>query len=206
MNEQTSQMAMSALHQVRPWRQGMAWWAVLLEGLVALGIGIYILVHPAAGAQIVLLLALYLLIINTERAIVGFREQIPLAIMAERMLRSGIGLTVGLIIVIDAWQPFMYPPAPLVILSLGWLLIGAVGIWEWITARAELGFGFGSLVFPVVSALFGLLMLVSRLALSGILLQTMGILAIVASVALFGYSFWLYRKSTNPTPQVIPQA
>ncbi|MCL4857822.1 MAG: hypothetical protein KJZ93_00380 [Caldilineaceae bacterium] len=197
MNEQTSEMAKSMLSQVRPWRQGMAWWVVLIEGLIVLGIGIYVLTQPVAGAQIVVLLAAFLLIISVERAINGFREIIPPAILAERMLRAGIGLTVGLIIVFNNWQNFMNPPAPVVILSLGWLLTGAVGIWEWVTGRQDLGLGLGALIIPAISALFGLLMLGSRLALGGVVLQAIGILAVVAGVALFGYSYWLYRQAAN---------
>lgn len=197
MNEQTSEMAKSALHQVRPWRQGMAWWIVLVEGLLVLGIGIYILTQPAAGGQIVFLLAAFLLIISGERTLNGFRERIPPVILAERMLRAGIGLTVGLIIVFNSWQNFMEPPAPVVILSLGWLLTGTVGIWEWWTAREELGLGWGALIMPVLSAILGVLMLGSRLTLAGAVLQAVAILATVAGVALLGYSFWLYRQAAN---------
>ena len=201
MNDQTTEMAKSALRQVRPWRAGMAWWIVLVEGLIALGIGIYLLTSANAGKHFVLLLGLYLLVAHVERAIMGFRARIPAAILAERMLRAGIGLTVGLIIVVDAMIPFMNSPAPLVILSLGWLLIGAIGIWEWASARGELGLGLGALVFPIVSALFGLLMLASRLALGPFILQALAIVAIVAGVALLGYAFMLYRNA-----QAAPQA
>lgn len=201
MTDQTTEMAKSALRQVRPWRTGMPWWVILLEGLIALGIGIYVLMAPNAGNSIVLLLALYLLVVHVERAIIGFRSRIPAAILAERMLRAGIGMTVGLIIVVDALVPFINPPAPLVILSLGWLLIGAIGIWEWVSARAELGLGLGALVFPVVSALFGLLMLASRLALGPLVLQSLAIVGIVAGIALLGYAFMLYRNA-----QAAPQA
>jgi uncharacterized membrane protein HdeD (DUF308 family) len=201
MTDHTTEMAKSALRQVRPWRAGMPWWVILLEGLIALGIGIYVLMAPNAGNSIVLLLALYLLVVHVERAIIGFRSRIPAAILAERMLRAGIGVTVGLIIVVDALVPFINPPAPLVILSLGWLLIGAIGIWEWVSARAELGLGLGALVFPVVSALFGLLMLASRLALGPLVLQSLAIVGIVAGIALLGYAFMLYRNA-----QAAPQA
>jgi len=195
MTDHTTEMAKSALRQVRPWRAGMPWWVILLEGLIALGIGIYVLMAPNAGNSIVLLLALYLLVVHVERAIIGFRSRIPAAILAERMLRAGIGVTVGLIIVVDALVPFINPPAPLVILSLGWLLIGAIGIWEWVSARAELGLGLGALVFPVVSALFGLLMLASRLALGPLVLQSLAIVGIVAGIALLGYAFMMYRNA-----------
>jgi uncharacterized membrane protein HdeD (DUF308 family) len=198
MNEQTSEMAKAALEQAKPWRQGMAWWVVLIEGLAALGLGIYILTQPNAGDSIVLLLALYLLIISAERALNGFRARIPAAILAERMLRAGVGLTVGLIIVLNAWQTFMVPPAPLVILSLGWLLIGLVGLWEWVTARTQVGLGLAALIFPLIYTLFGLLMLGSRLAMGAVLIQVLGIVATVAGVLLLGYAFFLYR---NAAPQ-----
>jgi len=197
MSEQSTEIAKAALRQATPWRPGMAWWVVVLEGLIGLGIGLYILMNPNAGERVVLLLAAYLLLISVERVINGFSAQIPPVILAERMLRAGIGLTVGLIIVLNTWQNFMSPSAALVILSLGWLLIGAVGLWEWFSASGELGLGYGALIFPVISTLFGLLMLVSRLSLGGILLQLLGIVAVVAGVALLGYGYWLYRKAST---------
>ena len=193
MSEQTTEMAKSALRQANPLRRGMAWWVIGLEGLILFGIGIYLL-QPSVGARVVLLLGLYLLIVSLERALNGFRERIPPAILAERMLRAGIGLTVGAIVVIDAWQPFMTSPAPLVILSLGWLLIGLVGVWEWVSARGELGLGLGGLIFPVISTVFGLLMLVSRTAMGPILLDTLAVVAIVSGIALLGYAYVVYRK------------
>ena len=199
MSEQTSELAKAALHQARPWRQGMPWWVVVLEGLIALGIGIYILTQPAAGGQIILIFGLYLLIINIERALLGFRDRIPSEILAARMLRAGIGLTIGLIIVFDAWQQFMTSPAPLVLLSLGWLLIGLVGLWEWMSAGKTLGLGLGGLILPVVSTLFGLLMLGSRLTLGGPLLQIIGVLATVAGVGLLGYGYMLSRSQSVTT-------
>lgn len=204
MSEQTTEMAKAALRQANPLRRGMAWWVVGLEGLIVLGIGLYILTQPQAGGRVVLLLALYLLLISIERTLNGFRDRIPPAILAERMVRAGVGLTVGLIIALDAWQGFMTPPAPTVILSLGWLLIGVVGLWEWVSARGELGLGLGALLFPLLSTLVGLLMLVSRTALGGVLLQTLGIVAAVAGVALLGYAFWLNRQSSTTADELAP--
>ena len=57
---------------------------------------------PNAGNSIVLLLALYLLVVRvgapSSVSARGFRRHPT----AERMLRAGIGVTVGLIIVVDA--------------------------------------------------------------------------------------------------------
>lgn len=206
MSEQTSKIAMATLRKAQPWRSGIAWWVVLFEGVIALGIGLFILLQDTPGMLTVQLLAAYLLIISIERALLGFRDRIPQVIVAERMLRAGIGLTVGLIILLDAWQRFMTVPAPLVILSLGWLLIGVVGLWEWLIARKQLGLGMGGLIFPVVSTLFGLLMLGSRMALGPVLLQWVGILATVAGIALLGYSFVLYRKTAAANAVSVGQA
>lgn len=200
MNEQTVEIAKSALHQARPWREGMPWWIVILEGLLALAVGLYILTQPAAGSQVILILAAYLFILSAERALLGFRERIPPEILAERMVRAGIGLTVGAIILLDAWQHFMAAPAPLVILSLGWLLIGVVGIWEWVSAGRKLGLGLGGLISPVASTLFGLVMLGSRLALGSMVLQLLGILATATGVALLIYGFMLSRKAATSSP------
>ncbi len=202
MTEQTSELTKEALRKATPWRAGMAWWVVGIEGLLALGIGLYIMFGSSAGPTIVLLLALFLLILNGERAFNGFRERIPAAVLAERMFVAGIGVTVGLIIVLNAWQPFLEGIAAAAILSLGWLLIGAVGIWEWVVKRQEVGMGYTGLIFPVMSAVFGLIMLGSRLTWGGLVVNTIGIIAVVAGILLLGYAYLLYRKAAAPASVV----
>ena len=202
MTEQTSELTKEALRKAQPWRAGMAWWVVAIEGLLALGIGLYIMFGSNAGPNIIFLLALFMLILNGERAFNGFRERIPPAVLAERMFVAGIGVTVGLIIVLNAWQSFMTGIAAAAILSLGWLLIGVVGIWEWIAKRRQLGIGYTGLIFPVMSAVFGLIMLGSRLTWGGLVVNTIGIIAIVAGVLLLGYAYLLYRKAASPASAV----
>lgn len=199
MSEQTSEMAKAALREANPFRKGMAWWIVMLEGLVVLGIGIYVATHPNAGTRIVLLLGAYLLLVSIERTLNGFRDRIPQVVLGERMLRAGIGLTVGLLIVLNAWQGFMTATASLVILSLGWLLIGLIGIWEWVIASRQLGMGMGAIIFPSIYTAFGLLMLGSRLSMGPMLMQILGYVAILGGVGLLGFAFMLYRKA-NASP------
>jgi uncharacterized membrane protein HdeD (DUF308 family) len=203
MSEQSVEMAKSALNRARPWRKGMSWWVVVLEGVIALGIGLYAMFMPTAGQQVVLLLAILMLVVNAERAWLGFSERIPPAVIAQRMMRAGIGLTIGVIIVMNAWQEFMTPTAALVILSLGWLFIGLVGLWEWVAVHKELGLGWGGLIMPTISLLFGLLMLGSRLTLGASLLQAVGILAVVGGVGLLIYGVFLYRQASAPQPAAV---
>jgi hypothetical protein len=139
------------------------------------------------------LFAIYLLIVSIERIMDGFRQTTPPAVVAQRMLRAGIGLTVGTIIVADMWKGFMAAPSPTVVLSIGWLLTGVFGLWEWVVGRKQLGWGFGGLISPLIFTIFGVMMLASGLALGPIVLQWFGILAIMAGIALLIYSLIAYQ-------------
>jgi|JI10StandDraft_1071094.scaffolds.fasta_scaffold506253_2 uncharacterized membrane protein HdeD (DUF308 family) len=195
MTEQTKKMAVDAMNKAAPWRKGVAWWVIMLQGLVALAIGIYLVSMNTAGPLTIQLFAIYLLIVSIERIMDGFRKNTNPAVVAQRMLRAGIGLTVGTIIVADMWKSFMAPPSPTVVLSIGWLLTGIFGLWEWAVGRKQLGWGFGGLIAPLIFTIFGVLMLASGLALGPIVLQWFGILAVTAGIALLVYAFVVYQKS-----------
>ena len=52
-----------------PWREGVSWWVVLAEGLVAVALGLYILLRPQHAGQITLqLMGAYLFFVVQGRA------------------------------------------------------------------------------------------------------------------------------------------
>ena len=48
MTEHYSENAKEFISQQAPWRQGVAWWVVLIQGLLLLGLGLYILFRQGA--------------------------------------------------------------------------------------------------------------------------------------------------------------
>lgn len=117
-----------------PWRRGIFWSLVVIEGLVVLGIGAY-MVWAASDARDIVrqLIAVVLLINSASLAWNGLRNRAhPTA--AFQALRGGIGLAIGVIVVLENWANYLSDDAARYILGLGLLAYGALGLFVAIAA------------------------------------------------------------------------
>jgi len=125
-----SQQAAALAQKGAPWRRGVAWWIVGLEGAVLALVGIYVIADPDTSRDIVRqIIGAFLLANSGLRAIAGFRadnQANPLT--PYRMLAAGVGLTVGLLVVVEPASDFVTEDAAKVILALGLLGYGAIGL------------------------------------------------------------------------------
>jgi len=83
-----------SVDQIKPWRRSTAWWVLLIEGLVALGLGLAILFQPNQAQGWVLLFMAVLLSVHGLLTLLGFlfgRRQgnFPL-------IRGAIALIIGM--------------------------------------------------------------------------------------------------------------
>ena len=70
----TSSSINDTVQQYAPWRKGIAWWVVLLQGLVLLAIGGYALWDANSAARIIIFgLGIYLLAIGLGTIISAMR-------------------------------------------------------------------------------------------------------------------------------------
>ena len=194
MTEQYSENAKELLSRQAPWRQGVAWWIVLIQGLLLLALGLYILFRQgAAGIQAVQFLGIFLLVLSILGTIRGVRNRVAPKALPYHMLAAGIGLATGAIISLNIWQEFMTPAASLVIISIGFMLYGLAGLLEWFLGGTEQR-SWLALGISLVSLILGLAILWSRLALAGTALWVTGLAATVAGLGLTGYAVLLYRN------------
>lgn len=194
MTEHYVENAKAFAGQQAPWRRGVAWWMVLIQGLLLLALGLYILFRQsAAGIQAVQLLGIFLLVLSLLAAIRGVRGRVAPRALPYHMLAAGIGLATGTIISLNTWQEFMTPTASLVIISIGFMLYGLAGLLEWFMGGTEQRTWL-ALGLSLVSVLLSLAILWSRLALAGPALWSTGIVATVVGLGLCGYAVLLYRS------------
>lgn len=198
MTDNLSERTKELINQQAPWRAGVAWWVVFIQGVLALALGIYILLRQdVAGPQAVQFLGIYLLIVSIIGTISGVRFRIAPRALPYHMLAAGIGLATGTIISLDIWQDFMTATAALVIVSVGLLLYGIVGVLEWFLG-GDARRSWLSLSLSVVEVVLGAAVLWSRLAVAGQALMWTGVIATVAGVALIGYAYLLYSRGKEP--------
>jgi uncharacterized membrane protein HdeD (DUF308 family) len=196
MTDQAKEM----LTQSAPWRRGVAWPVILIEGLVALGIGIYILAQPDDARDVVRqLLGAVLLVNGLLSVLAGFRRpQAPAA--RYLILRGAVGATVGLIITLEPISDYLESDASRFILALGALAYGLLGLVQVVATREEAGLRIGPLIVSSVWIVLAILFFTgdetdnTRLNLLGIVLVILGLL-------LCAYAYYLYRvKQAGPTP------
>jgi uncharacterized membrane protein HdeD (DUF308 family) len=212
MTEEIAQQTADMMNKVAPWRKDVAWWVVLLQGLVALGLGLYILFADTAtvGGQLVLLLGIWMLVEGVLRIFSSLRGKYNPTMVPYRMLGGGIALVIGLIIVLNAWAatPFLTVPVAAGIVALGLVLVGVVNMLEWFMARRALGAGIMSLIMPAAMILIGLVFLVSGLQSSTWVINALGWILTIAGAGLAIYSFILRerQKTADAQPATAPAA
>jgi uncharacterized membrane protein HdeD (DUF308 family) len=186
--------AVETAHRVAPWRPDIAWWVVGIQGVVALVLGLWLLLNQGAGEPVLAVLGLALLVIASVWAWSAMRSDLPQVVLGWRGLRGGAGIAVGAIVVADFVVDFLALPATLIVLALGLLISGLFGAAEWLVGRTAMAWRWPSLAGSAVSAVFGAILLISRLQAAPIFLQVVAGAAIVAGVLLLVRAGLLVRE------------
>jgi uncharacterized membrane protein HdeD (DUF308 family) len=197
MTSEVTSQTTEMIEQAKPWRKGVSWVVVLIEGIVALALGLYILLNPNSGPQIVVLLSIYLLVLGVLRVFNSLRGRIDPLLVPYQMLSGGIALTVGVLVLIDLWQDFMESTVAAVMLAVGLLLIGVVGMLEWFMARRKLGGRIMTLIVPAACAIIGFLVLGSGLQMAATALQAIAWVSIISGIGLGIYAFVLRNQQSE---------
>ncbi len=94
MGERARSLALRSV----PWREGVGWPVVAVEGVALLAVGLFMVLRPDDAADVTrTLLGAALLIISLQQVVNGFRNP-GHSFVPFQMLRGGIGATVGLLV------------------------------------------------------------------------------------------------------------
>lgn len=152
------------------------WWLVLLEGLAALIIGIYLFISPAPTVIILVsILGWYWLITGILTLITLILDRTD---AAWRALSALLGIAAGIVIIGHPFWSAAIVPGTLVVLA------GVLGIcFGFISLFWALKEGWGAAVMGVLSILFGLLLIGSPMVGIAILVYLLGALGVVGGLA-----------------------
>ncbi len=140
--------ALSALHRVAPWRQAVGWKIVLAEGAVALAIGVIILLQPdAARATFRQILGVALLLSSGLGAGAAFLAFYSVGVRMQehrfRLFGGGIGMTVGLLVILEPFSASVGGEAGRSLLAVGLLVYGLFELAAGIAGFGSRGSGPG---------------------------------------------------------------
>ena len=165
----------NSVEQVKPWGKRTPWWILLIEGILAIGLGIYALAMPLQAQGLVLIGLAIVLAVNgllTLFAYLRRRRQGNLP-----LVRGSIGLVVGLIVILMPVFNFGSQLTAAWILAIGLILAGVMALLA-VFMEAS-GSRWGNLLIAVLFAVLG-------------------------GVILTGYSFVVRSSAAKAAPKVAP--
>jgi uncharacterized membrane protein HdeD (DUF308 family) len=181
----------------KPWRADLPWWLILVEGIAALAAGLYILLADNARQNIFAVIAVVLMLYSVLQFMAGLRDSAAVDPMSRyRLIRGGIGLMAGFLILLDRFEDYLSDDAARVVLGLGFLGIGVAGLWGMITHRRERDDRLGAYVVDGILALYGIAMLLGA-AMTGDTNDLFAWLLVIAGALLLAFA--LVRRSRAMT-------
>lgn len=188
-----------------PWSARTSWRIVLGEGIVAAILGLVFLLKPLGGASTTLqLIGLLLLAGSLVTAFQIWRHKIQPEREVLAAFRSGSGMTVGLVVVVAALFTDVTDAVSAslaVVVGIGFIIFGIAGIAASYVGRSpDEVLPLAGLVANAVLVVAGVVLMFSGAAGSSTVdsvFNLLGILLIVAGVALGGYAYLLRQQEAN---------
>jgi uncharacterized membrane protein HdeD (DUF308 family) len=201
MAEQQSSKVTESAKAALPWRKGIPWFWVLVEGLVMLALGLFmVLAKQQARLTFGVILAIALAVGGALQLLAAWRAKQAGDESPWGWVRGGIGLGVGLLMLILILANALSLEAGRLILGIGCLVYGGFGAYMLYLKRQD-GVRFPAVLSSTVFVVVGLLLIVA--ALGGELLATITVIISVL-LMLFGVFLILWafvlrgQKKTAP--------
>jgi uncharacterized membrane protein HdeD (DUF308 family) len=172
------------------------WWLALIQGLVALGAGLYLLIDPTSASLLIgLLAAIYLLVTGLFYTVRGVIARRP-GKSSLLLIRGIIGLVVGGILLIMAIFDIGNLDIGYTILAIGLILFGGMGLFQSLFKREGKSFAWGPVIVSGALLAWGLIVLFLRSSVN--LTAVSGWILVIIGVVIIAYTL-LGRK--DPTSE-----
>jgi uncharacterized membrane protein HdeD (DUF308 family) len=133
------------------------WWAVLIQGIAAIILGILLIVSPRMTTLVLVqFLGIYWLVSGIFDIVAIFVNS---TLWGWKLLSGILGILAGIIIIQHPlWSAILIPTTLVIILGIQGIIIGAISL-----VRAFRGGGWGIGILGIVSIFFGLVLLAALL-------------------------------------------
>jgi uncharacterized membrane protein HdeD (DUF308 family) len=168
-------------------------WVPLIEGLVALALGVYVVLFPQEAPVIVRsIIAAALLVLSFVQIFEGFRFwNRPVSPWAT--LGGGVGATAAIFALLANWLPEITPAAARLMLAIGLGAFGIIGLVSLIFTLRSTGFKIASLIIDVLAIALGVILyLAEEQNIERI--RLLGLVALIGGVVLLIYGYYLWNR------------
>lgn len=163
------------------------WWLSIIQGLVAVGAGLFLLIDPTAATFLVgLLAAIYLLVTGLIYILRGIIARRP-GKSSLLLIRGIIGLIFGGVLLLMAFFGVGDLGLGYTILAIGLIVFGGLGLFQSVFKREGKALAWGPVVVHGALLVWGLIILLARStvnlpAVSGWILVIVGVVVILYTV------------------------
>jgi uncharacterized membrane protein HdeD (DUF308 family) len=186
MAEQQSSKLTESAKAALPWRKGIPWGWVLAEGIVMLGLGLFmVLAQAQARLAFGVILAVALGVSGALQLLAAWRAKQAGTEAPLGWIRGGIGFGIGLLILILILVNALSLQTGRIVLGIGCLAYGGLGAYMLYLKRQD-GFRLPTLLSSTLFGLVGLLLIIA--AFGGGLVAT---ITVVVSVVLLLFGAFL---------------
>jgi uncharacterized membrane protein HdeD (DUF308 family) len=205
----TSQYINDTVQSMVPWRKGVAWWVVLVQGLLFAVLGGLGLWRPKESGEFIFLAFATYLVVAAIWVIIQAMRGRDYGMSVFNLLASGGGLVAGVAILV----PYLFNNAmaqePLYLLSawssfgMGLLLVGLLTIASSFIERPEKGIAWASLVRGIIQVLLGAWLFwaaVTGQAGEAALIRWLAIAMLVIGIVGIVWSLIIYRRQNPAKP------
>jgi uncharacterized membrane protein HdeD (DUF308 family) len=182
-----------------PFRSDLAWWVVAAIGAIALAVGIYIVTASAsAHRDITFVIGAFLLVNGLGYALAGIKARSRTdPMMTFLLVRAGIGIATGLIVVINRFADFMGLDAARVVNGIGLVGMGLVSIIGVAMTRDDLGIRVGAIIGALVLCAWGVVILY-QVANDTTSTDLLGWIAIAVGAVYLAIALLRWRRAATP--------
>ena len=194
-----TESATGLMRKGAPWRKGIPWWLIAIEGLVIIGIGAYMIWESDSADHVARQLVAAILLVSAASNVLEAWRAPSSSSAVLQATRGGIGLAVGTIVVLANWSDYLANEAERLILGIGLIAYAAFGIaaiaYAFKAKESQANAG------PITAALtlaYGIILLTGGQETSESRIQWLGGIAIVIGVALIIFALWQRSGSDEP--------
>lgn len=196
--------------QVVATRPHPRYWVPLIEGVVALALGIYVVLFPADAPVIVRsIIAAALLVLSFVQIIEGFRFwNRPVSPWAT--LGGGVGATAAIFTLLGDWAPGFAPANARQMLAIGLAGFGIIGLVSLIFTLRSTGFKIAGLIIDVLAIVLGVFLFLAEEQ-NAERIKYLGLAAMLGGAVLLIYGYYLWSRGrraaavvASPPPPAAP--
>jgi len=198
MSEDTKSKMTKMAKGALPWEKGVAWWVVLIEGIVLTGLGLYMFF---AQAQTYLAIAWVIALILTISGFLNLYASLGIKDKRRKqlaMIHGLVGLITGLVIIIFLLFNLFVDQVGMTILGLGCLAYGGLGLYL-IYSRALTSRRWLMFIAPILFLVIGVLLLLQAFGIGTLAqtIQVINLIILLAGIVLLIWAFILRRESSS---------